>query len=256
MIAALHVVTVSIIITVGSLFHNLYWYTKNNSLIGTVAATDESIASHQKMGLWPLIVGLLIVKVVSPPDVRSLTIILIGAAVYWSIVPIMHYVPKTFANNLNYSFLPWDIFTFFVAISAGYSFAVLSTWPQPAPLADVIIFVGAVIFLFIGVGYYATFDNGPRGHAFRKCHIEEDCNGNNYNCIESDKSEFNYLAGKFCFKRCDLASCDGFDYCFNNICYPRCETDSDCQIHLAQTKDGEKLKCVSDGSANKFCSPH
>ena len=225
MIAAVHVVTVSLIIAIGSLFHNLYWYTKNNSVIGTFAATDESIASHQKMGLWPLIIGLLIVKFASPPLVRSFTILVIGVAVYWSIIPILHYVPKTFANDLNYSFLPWDILTFFVAISAGYSYAVLSTWPQPPQLVDEAIFIGVLIFLFVGVGFFATFDNGPRGYAFRKCHIEEDCNGNNYNCVGADYlNDFDNFSGEFCFKRCDLAKCDGFDYCHENVCYPRCET--------------------------------
>ena len=152
-----HVLAVSAIVALGSVNHDLYKWTGESPSIGTIAAKDESMAAHQKMGIWPFVLVLLVVSGFG--EVGSLVTILLGLAVYWAVIPMLFWVPQSIMDDKSFNMLWYDILTFNVAVSLGYTVAVRSSWPLLPPHTDIPIFLGTLVIVYLATGWSATYDS-------------------------------------------------------------------------------------------------
>lgn len=150
---------VGVIVATGSLNHELYKWT-GSDFVRTISAEDESMAAHQKMGVWPFILTLVVVYGLGDGVVASLTAILVGLAVYWTVIPMLFWAPQSIARDKNYNMLWFDILNFNIAVSLGYTVAVLSSWPVLPVKADAAVFLASVAVIYLSTGWSATYDCG------------------------------------------------------------------------------------------------
>lgn len=115
--------SVPILFVVGSLFHFVYKWSKNNKLVGVFVPVNESIFEHSKLLLFPLTIFYLFsyIFIRDSVEVNSYFFALLISVVSSIIVMVSFYY--TYKEIIGNSYLWLDIFDLFLSLFVGQSIA-------------------------------------------------------------------------------------------------------------------------------------
>ncbi|MFX1321017.1 MAG: DUF6512 family protein [Promethearchaeota archaeon] len=150
-----HIIGIVFIILVGSFFHFIFELSGENLIIAGIAAVNESVWEHLKLGYWPLVFFSLIEYRFIKDDAKNLGIAkLMGALTIIATILVIFY---SYTAIIGEEILFIDILSFILGVIFGqivsYKLMSSSKLPQWTNILSWILFVG-LGFLFILFTFY------------------------------------------------------------------------------------------------------
>lgn len=135
--------------SIGTIGHFLYEFTNKNSLIGFFFAKDESVWSHLKIGITPILFFSIVEKCKLINNEHVFAIKGASILIFASIIIIFYYLEKLIIKK---NIAIYNIILFYVAMFISYlsSFLLLNIINLP----KIIIIIGIVILIITIIIYF------------------------------------------------------------------------------------------------------